>query len=294
VRHRLELALFEAVRLPLRLLPGAWTRAAGRLLGRAAYRLAARHRAIALANLAQAFPERREEERARTARAAFAWFGQSLLEVVAAVPRLAEARFARFELVGAEHAARALAEGRGGLFFTAHWGAWEFLALAYGRAGIPHAVVARRLDNPHLEQRLRAFRTSTGNEVIDKREGFKPMLRALREGRPLAILVDQNVSREEGVFVDFFGRPAATTPALALLHLKTGAPLLPVFAEPAPGGGGRFEVGPPLEVERTGDREQDVLRITQAATRVLEDRIRRAPEYWLWMHRRWKTRPEAG
>ncbi|HSB61814.1 MAG TPA: lysophospholipid acyltransferase family protein, partial [Vicinamibacteria bacterium] len=119
----------------------------------------------------------------------------------------------------------------------------------------------------------------------------RPMLRALRDGQGIAILIDQDVIGDERVFVDFFGRPASTTPALALLRLKTGAPLLPVFAIPLPGDRYRFRYGPPVEVNLSGERSEDVARITRACTRVLEDEIRAHPSYWLWMHRRWKTQP---
>jgi len=165
------------------------------------------------------------------------------------------------------------------------------MALAQGLVRRPVGVIARRLDNPHLEARLRALRTSTGNFVIEKRDGFRPMLKALRDQRGIAILIDQNVIGDERVFVEFFGRPAATTPALGLLHLRTGAPLIPVFAVPRPGDGYRCRYGPPVDVPLSGDRDADVLRITQACTRVLEEEIRAHPSLWLWMHRRWKTQP---
>jgi KDO2-lipid IV(A) lauroyltransferase len=161
------------------------------------------------------------------------------------------------------------------------------------REGWAIASIARRLDNPYLERILYRTRTSTGNLVIEKREGVRPILKALRDGQVLAILIDQNVAGEERVFVDFFGQPAATTPALGVFHLRTGAPLVPVFALPLPGGRYRLRYGPRVEVPLSGDRDDDVRRITQACTRVLEAQIREHPEYWLWMHRRWKTRPEA-
>jgi KDO2-lipid IV(A) lauroyltransferase len=293
VRHRIELLLFQAVRLLARALPPAAREALGEVLGRLAYSLDGRHRRIALDNYRTAFPRAPEREGQATVRAAFAFFGRFLLELAAAVPALPRRDVELFEALGREHAEAAEGRGRGVLYFTGHFGGWEFMAIAHAAARRPVAVVARRLDNPWLDKALVALRSSTGNEVIDKREGFRPMLRALRDGKGLAVVIDQNVSSDERIFVDFFGKPAATTPALALLHLKTGAPLVPVFALPLPKGRYRFVYGEALEVPLSGERDEDVRRITQACTRVVEEQVRAHPQAWLWMHRRWKTRPQG-
>jgi Kdo2-lipid IVA lauroyltransferase/acyltransferase len=181
---------------------------------------------------------------------------------------------------------------KGVLLYGAHWGAWELHAMVHGRKGYPLAVLARKLDNPYLEAILQKFRTMVGNLVIEKREGIRGTLSALKKGRAVAILMDQNITTEERIFVDFFGKPASTTPVVGLLHLKTEAPLVSVFALPLPGGRYRCCYGAPLKVPFTGDRATDVQRITQACTKVIEEQIQKYPQYWLWMHRRWKTRPE--
>ena len=118
------------------------------------------------------------------------------------------------------------------------------------------------------------------------------MLKALREGKGLAVLMDQNVTTEDGVFVEFFGRQASTTPAVALLKLKTDCELIPVSGYPLPGNRYHFVYGPPVQIRLTGNREQDVRSITQECTARLESEIRKHPECWLWMHRRWKTQPK--
>lgn len=289
--HRLEHLLFETVRGLARLLPRRALLALGEAAGRAAFHLDRRHRRVALDNVRAAFPGIAPEEARRIVSGSFAFFGRHLSDLASCLPALPGERMAGFEHVGLEHVDAAYAEGKGVLFFTGHFGAWELMALAQGHVRRPVGVIARRLDNPRLEARLLALRTSTGNFVIDKRDGFRPMLRALREGKGIAILIDQDVIGEERVFVDFFGRPASTTPALALLRLKAGAPLLPVFATPLAGDRFRFRYGPPVEVALSGERSEDVVRITQACTRVLEDEVRANPSLWLWMHRRWKTRP---
>jgi KDO2-lipid IV(A) lauroyltransferase len=166
------------------------------------------------------------------------------------------------------------------------------MALAHGAKGWPLELVVRRLDNPYLESLLRKLRTSTGNAIIDKKQGFRPMMRALRQGKGIAVLMDQNVSTEDRIFVDFFGKPASTTPSVALLKLKTDATLMATYSYPLPGNRYRFVYGPALEVPLTGNREIDVHRITQECTRTIENFVREHPECWLWMHRRWKTQPE--
>jgi KDO2-lipid IV(A) lauroyltransferase len=291
LRRRLELLLFLAASSLCRVLPPGAVRGLGAGFGRLLYRVDGRHRELALANYRRAFPQATEEEARRVVLGSFAFFGRYVFEGLSYLPRFPQDDLDRFEHVGFEHLQRALLPGRGALAFTGHFGGWELQALVAGAKGLPVAVLSRPLDNPYLETRLRTLRGSTGNAVIDKRDGFRGMLRALREGRLVAILIDQNVTSDERIFVDFFGVPASTTPVLGLIHRKTGAPLLPVFAYPLEDGRWRMEYGPVMEVETTGDRDADVLRITQACTRVIEERIRAHPHLWLWMHNRWKTRP---
>jgi KDO2-lipid IV(A) lauroyltransferase len=294
VRHALEAALFWCVWVLSRLLPRGAYLALGEALGRLVCRIDRRHRDIAAANFKVAFPDASSERAHEVVSASYGFFGRYMFDLVTCYPSFPASYLDRFELEGLQCLKDAVAEGRGVLCFTGHWGGWEFQAIATGRLGHTIASIARRLDNPHLERILVAARTSTGNLVIEKREGVRPILKALRDGHVLAILIDQNVSGEEHVFVDFFGRPAATTPALGVFHLRTGAPLVPVFALPLPGGRYRLRYGPRVEVPLSGDRDEDVRRVTHACTKVLEAQIREHPEFWLWMHRRWKTQPGPG
>ncbi len=291
MRHRLELLAFLVAVALCRALPRSAALRLGALLGRAVFHLDRRHREVALANHRRAFPDASEEARRRTIRDAFAFFGRYAFELVGCLPAFRPRDLDRFEFEGFEHAERALASGRGVLCVTGHYGGWELQALAAGAQGAPLGVIVRPLDNPYLEARLRRLRTSTGNFVIDKREGFRPMLKALREGKAVAILIDQNVSGDERIFVPFFGIPASTTPALGLLSVRTDAVLLPVFAFPIENDRWRLVYGPPVEIDATGDRTEDVRRVTEACTKLIEDRVRAHPHLWLWMHNRWKTRP---
>jgi Kdo2-lipid IVA lauroyltransferase/acyltransferase len=152
-------------------------------------------------------------------------------------------------------------------------------------------VVARPLDNLALDARLNAFRARSGNIVISKRRALPDILRLLRQGRGVAMLVDQNVQEADGIFVEFFGRPAATTTAAAALAVKTGCALLPCYCEAKPDGRYRLVYEPPLEWTTSGSRQEDIARLTQALTTAIEGWVRERPEQWLWIHRRWKTQP---
>ena len=291
MRHRLELLAFLAATALCRALPRRASLRLGALAGRALFHLDRRHREVALANHRRAFPDASEAERRRTIRDSFAFFGRYAFELVGCLPAFRPQDLDRFEIEGWEHAVNAAATGRGVLCISGHFGGWELQALAAGAQGAHLGVIVRPLDNPYIEARLRRLRTSTGNFVIDKREGFRAMLKALRENKPVAILIDQNVTGDERIFVPFFGTPAATTPGLGLLKVRTDAVLLPVFSFPIANDRWRLVYGPPLEVALTGDREADVRRVTEASTKLIEDTVRAHPHLWLWMHNRWKTQP---
>jgi len=187
-----------------------------------------------------------------------------------------------------------MAVGRGVVFSTAHVGNWELTALAHGWIFGPVAVVARSLDNPGLEARLRSVRTQGGNVVIYKRKALSQILRTLREGGCVGILIDQNVQEKDGIFVDFFGRPAATTTVAAALAVKTGCALVPAHTRRLPNGRYRLTYEPALCWTPTGDRRADIASLTQQATSCIEAWVRAVPEQWLWMHRRWHTKPPEG
>jgi KDO2-lipid IV(A) lauroyltransferase len=194
-------------------------------------------------------------------------------------------------LEGHEHVEAARAAGRGVLFATAHIGSWELCGVAHGWLSGPMGVVARPLDNPLLDRRITAIREMSGNQVIGKRRALGRLLERLRRGEDVALLLDQNVQEQDGIFVQFFGRPAATTTSAALLHLKTGSPIVGGWVEVLPGGRYvlRYEPLPPPEPG--GSRAEQVERLTQAINHMIEGWVRRAPQQWLWIHKRWHTRP---
>lgn len=293
-RFHFERLLFACVLFSARIFPRRAVLFAGRWFGKLAWALDARHRAIALANLSQAFPNLEEKKRRAIVLRCYEFFGTYLFEMLTLFPEFQSSRMEDFEYEGLDNLEEAYRRKKGVILCTGHFGVWELMGMAHGFKGYPMGVIARTLDNPYLQKLLDTLRRSTGNSVIDKKQGFRPMLKALKEGKGIAILIDQNVTTEDRIFVDFFGRAASTTPAVGLLKIRTDAAVLPAFALPLGKGRYRFSYGRPLEIPLTGDRKTDVLRITQEYTRAIEEQIRRYPEYWLWMHRRWKTRPLEG
>jgi KDO2-lipid IV(A) lauroyltransferase len=227
----------------------------------------------------------------RLGRRSFQHLGMNLIEACRYFVRPTEVMLSRVHVEGVEHLRDAAAQGRGILILTAHYGNWELLAAAHGLSGLPLSIVIRPLDHPVLDELAARFRRRSGAELIVKRQAVREVLQALRRGRMVGILLDQNATRAEGVFVPFFGVPASTSKGLAVLALRTDAPVVPVFLRRTPDGRHCMDVSPPLVPPPDGD----VLAYTATFNRVIEAAIRRAPEQWLWMHARWRTRPrEAG
>lgn len=291
MRYRLEYALFLIVMAGVRLMPMAAVRACGGALGRMVSVVDRFHRRIALANLARALPSRSEAERQAVVDSMFAHFGSLLLELIRFGTLSKEQIFARIEVEGEEHVRQAYQQGRGVLFFTGHFGYWEIQAIAFALHMQPISVLARPLDNPHLHARLEQIRTCTGNSVIYRQGALRRVLRELGQNRGVAMLIDQHL-HSDAVYVDFFNRPAATTSALAALALRTGAPVLPVFALPLPGGRYRLVYERPVPAPREEGPEA-IRELTQRCTDVLEMYVRRDPHLWLWMHRRWREPASA-
>jgi len=291
LRYRLEAVVFRSMLLLARLAPRRLLLATGSLVGRIGYHLDARHRRIALDNVRLAYGPEVDPAWAReVVRRCWRHFGRITLDSLAiyGMPLARVERLVRVE--GADHLRRAYERGKGVLIFSGHYGHWELSAIAQAAMGYPMAVVARPLDNPHLERILAGLRGRAGNRVIHKHDALREMIRTLRDKIGLAVLIDQD-ARADGIFVPFFGRLASTTPAVGLLAVRTGATVLPSFSVPQPDGTYVVYYGPPVETPGTGDRERDAATVTAECTAVIERWIREHPEIWLWMHRRWKTPP---
>jgi KDO2-lipid IV(A) lauroyltransferase len=198
------------------------------------------------------------------------------------------------ELDGAENFFEALEEGRGVIFTTAHCGVWEMFGARLPVAGVPMTSAARELDDPRLDRLVTAMRSRFGAEIIPRGPSAgKRMVRALAENRVATLLIDQDIRDIPGVFVPFFGRPAWTPSGAAMLAVRRHCPVVPGFIHRRPDGTHKVEIHPPLPIPADGTLEDRVEEVTAAATAVIERQIRAHPEQWVWMHRRWRTRPES-
>jgi KDO2-lipid IV(A) lauroyltransferase len=265
---------------------------AGSIIGGAGYYFSGRLRRTGQRNLELAFPELTQTERRRLLRGCFENLGRLLAVFSQFTTANTQTLRSLIECEGLEHIDAARESGRGVILFTGHVGAWELSSFALSLVGYPLSFLVRRIDNPKIEKLIDERRERLGNCTIDKRSAAREMLLTLQGGGTLGILVDLNTLDREGIFVDFFGVPASTTFMLAKLALRTEAAVLPVFA-PWDRARRRFllKIEEPLTVSRSGDHEDDVRRLTQLFTSVVEKYVRRYPDQWLWIHRRWKTRP---
>ena len=192
---------------------------------------------------------------------------------------------------GLENYRTACSKGKGILYLTGHLSSWELLPVAHALHGYPLSFITRPLDNARLERYILRIRESKGNRVINKKSSARQILKNLQSGGTAGILMDQNTSLQEGMFIDFFGIPAATSTSIALFALRTDAPVLPGYLTPLRGGRYTIKFLPPLDVIRTGDRNRDLEVNTRRFNAILEGIIREQPESWLWGHKRWKYQP---
>jgi KDO2-lipid IV(A) lauroyltransferase len=259
------------------------------------YGLDGRHRRLVQEQLRMAFPDWSASTIRRIARQCYDNMGRSVAEFARLGRADRETILGWVTVEGREHLDRAVAGGRGVLFVTAHLGNWELMAVVCTLLGYRLFPVARPLDNPWLNRLIDRIRSRHGSTVISKKDESAPrdLIQALRDGDCVGILLDQNMAPYDGVFVEFFGRPACTAKGLALIARRTGAPVLPAFIVRDADDRHRLIVLPPVELSRTNDVQQDVITNTARCTAVIERMVRRYPDQWLWMHRRWKTQPAA-
>lgn len=245
-------------------------------------------------NLRLAFPDWSEAQRKDVTRKMVRNLGWMAAEF-ARFPRLTRENIEKVVILeGHENFLEGQRRGKGVLYLTGHIGAWELSSFAHALYGYPLHYMARPLDNERLDALVNKYRCASGNEPIFKNESARVMLKILKDSGTVGILADQNTMPEEGVFVDFFGKPACTTTGLARVALHTGAAVVPGYAcwdESIQKYRLRFE--PPVKLIRTGDTERDVFENTQRFTRVIEEIIRKHPDQWVWIHQRWKNRPKG-
>jgi len=264
----------------------------GQVFGRVAYLLAGELRRTGEINLRLAFPEKTPEERRELLKGCFeslgrvlglfSHFGDPIESIMSGVEPMALERL------------QAAQKGRGVIFCTAHLGAWELTSFAVAHLGYPMSVIVRPIDNPKIEEMVDRYRTRTGNRTLDKFSAARSMVKTLRSGEFLGLLFDLNALENEAIFVNFFGVPASTNFMTAKLALRSDVPIIPVFA-PWDKTRQKFllQVNEPIKFESSDDQEADVRELTTRLTQHFEDQIRRYPDQWLWIHKRWKTRPKG-
>jgi Kdo2-lipid IVA lauroyltransferase/acyltransferase len=292
IRHALEFAIVWLFIHALRILSRRMARAVGVTIATIAYNSLGRLRGVGLRNLQLAFPDMPATEREHMLRLEYrnlGWLLAEFCQMSTYTPESA-ARFIRYE--GLEHYLAARDRGQGVLVLTGHLGAWELSSFYHSLAGYPMGMVIRRLDNPLVDRMVNRIRCQHGNRVLHKDDFARGLLAAMRAGDTVGILMDTNMTPPQGLFVPFFGVSACTASGLARVALKTGAAVLPGFL--------LWEESerqyvlhfyPELTLASTGDAEADAAENTARFTAVLEEVIRKYPSQWLWMHRRWKTRP---
>ena len=294
MRRKLEYAAAWPLIKILGTLPRPLSRAFAIVLAQVVYLLHFRLREVGMRNLAMVFPEKSEAERKRILRGVFTSLGRQLAELCQ-FPRYTPENIDEVVVYdGLENYERAYARGKGVLFLTGHFGGWELSAFTHSLHGHWLHVVMRPMDNPYLDRLLRHYRTMHGNKTVDKDGSPRALLAAMKAGEVVGILMDTNMTPPQGVFVDFFGTPACTAVGLAKVALHTDAAVIPTFTIWDPVlRKYRLRFDPAVELLRTGDDNTDAVANTARFTKIIEDYVRRYPDQWLWVHRRWKTRPEG-
>jgi KDO2-lipid IV(A) lauroyltransferase len=292
MRQRLEFFLVFVLIRGLGVLPRRWARAAGAGLGALAFLFTGRLRRTGERNLEIAYPESTAAWRKGIVRQLYRNLGLHLAEFCR-MSRYTPERTREFiRYAGLEHYLAARDRGRGVLVITGHLGLWELSSFYHSLMGYPMSMVIRRLDNPLVDRLVNSIRCLHGNTVLHKDDFARGLLGAMRRGDTVGILMDTNMTPPQGVFVDFFGTPACTASGLARVAMRTDAAILPGFLTWREEEQKYvLEFGEPIDLVRTGDDEQDIVTNTQICTNAIEAWVRRFPEQWLWVHRRWKTRP---
>ena len=254
------------------------------------YYLSPKSRLIVLHNLLRSFPEKDVKEIIGIAKGVYRHFATVAAEFFD-MPSINKENIHKWvEVEGVEHAQAALAQGKGALSIVAHFGNWELLTIAIPIHFRPMYIVYRPLDNPLIDNMVEYVRTMQGNELIPKGGSGKRIMELLKENQIIGILSDQNVAAYEGVFVDFFGRPACTGVGLAVMAMRSGAPVVPVFMARQKSGKYKLILKPAIEAVCTDNYDADLQVNTQRFTKIVEEIVREYPDQWFWFHQRWKTK----
>lgn len=253
--------------------------------------LGGRRTGFALENLRVAYPDLREEERRAIGRASYVHTALDFIDWARSLEWGPEEILARVEVHGIEHAQRVLERGRGGFALSLHMGSFELSVKAAPLLGLPVTAIGRHTGNPHVYERVVAERIRTGAEYVDRLHGARPILRALRANRLVAVLNDQ-YARDKRVLAPLFGARCYTGVGIATLALRVDAPVFTFHTWRDAPDHHQLVIGPPIETPRTGDRQKDILEATARYNEALEAIIRQHPEQWIWAHRRFRHSPD--
>ncbi|MBU0677462.1 MAG: lysophospholipid acyltransferase family protein [Verrucomicrobia bacterium] len=249
------------------------------------------HRSDASEALGVAFPEMSAVEKQAILNRMYKGFGMNLAELLRLNSMKAEDLMSRVEGRGLENLVKALEGGKGVIAVTAHIGNYDLLAMACAAFGHPITIISKVIKNEKLNEFWQELRARFGIEILPPKNSYRECRQALKRNRMLGFILDQNMIAKEGIFVDFFGKSACTTPGLAFLAAQAQCPIIPAFMIRKPGG--RHEIIMFEAIEPPDNRDADeIRRVTQECTKVIEDVIRRYPDQWTWIHRRWRTKPK--
>ncbi|WP_263380286.1 lysophospholipid acyltransferase family protein [Granulicella paludicola] len=292
MQHRVEYCALRLLVAAIGVMPRRVARAVGAALGTLVRVTLSRLRQTGLQNLAMALPETTAEERERILNGVYRSLGWELAEFCKMSRYTATQASMFIRYAGLENYLAARDRGKGVLVLTGHLGAWELSSFYHSLVGYPMSMVIRKLDNPLVDAYVNRIRCLHGNRVIHKDDFARGLLTAMNKGETVGILMDTNMTPPQGVFVPFFGVPACTATAMARIALRSDAAVIPGFLLwEASERKYVLRFGPQIELVRTGDAQADIVANTALFTAVTESYIRRYPEQWLWVHRRWKTRP---
>lgn len=288
----IEFVIAMVFTLPLYLLPRKLASRAGEQIGELMYRIMNRRREIGYKNLTIAFgDELSDREKHQILRSNFRNLGKSVVEVIH-FPKMSKSYLQeKVRIVGQENYLAAKKKGRGVIYLTAHVGNWEMSSHAQSAAGYPLSLVVRPLDNRFLDSVVARRRTMYGNKLLARRKGLKQIIAALKQNEAVGILMDQNTKRKQGIFVDFFGKPACTVPVIAMLALRYDVPVIPGFIVRAGFDTHTLYIGREIIIQKTGDIQKDIEANTAYFNKIIEEFIRQYPDQWFWIHNRWKTQP---
>ena len=294
-RHRVEYTAFIAFICMVKVSPLFLVHFIKKMLGFLGRRISKRHRGIVGKNLDLAFPDYTEDEKAKLKDAIYEHFSSIFVDIVCLYVKKNPGKILKeVEVNNIDVFKKTLEKNQGVILFSAHFGNWELIPfILHRQLNIKPISIAREMNNPLVERKVKQFREYMGSTIIYKKNALRTMLKKLEQNRVVYLLIDQNAIRREAVFVDFFGQTASAVPSVSQLHLKKNKPVIPLFLH--------YEKDKivldfleEILFKGSGELEKDIQQLTQQCTAVIEKNIRKHPEQWFWFHNRWKTKPPPG